>query len=93
MQPAPHTAIPAAVAVAVIFSRSPCADPNSTADEAPARRGRLQLLEQRGVGHAEQNQVDGLIQLGQTTARTARRRSGHIADSPSARGPNRVVPQ
>ena len=36
MQPAPHNAIPASVAIGVIVSRSPWADPNKTADRAPA---------------------------------------------------------
>ena len=71
--------MPASVAVAAIFSRRPCADPNSTADRAPDRPRRLQLLHQRRVGHPEQYHVDGLVEIGQ------RRHAGQLADAVVAR--------
>jgi hypothetical protein len=64
MQPAPHNAIPASVAIAVSVSRRPCADEQH---RRPCTRGGRggQLVGQHGVRNAEQYHVDGLVEVGQ----------------------------
>ena len=93
MQPAPHNAIPASVAIAVIVSRRPCADPNNTADRAPVGGRGGQLVGQHGVRTRRAVPRRRARRDRPVTARTAARRCGRSADSPDGSAPNLVVPQ
>ncbi len=77
MHPAPHSAIPASTAMSRSDARSAVAV-RAAEDHRGARTelgGVAQLLVERGVADAEQDEVDRLVQMLRATAGTAGRRS------------------
>ena len=72
MQPPPHSAIPAPVAIEASRSRNELpepggdqADPNTTADRSPRSAASVSCSSKRVVADREEHQVDRLVDVGE----------------------------